>query len=607
MAAAEGSAVSTGRTGWLFGGLLAGLGSMLIVLSMAGWWIQDLLRAEAPVLEAAFRIALTLLGIILLVRGSRVVRDAEPSGTIAQPTPAWIEQRQKAAGRQLEEKYRDDTTPLNTFATAIITTSTLRSRVVETISLDTDGQSIRQHVSVEYVRGSDAAIELDLPLIIAPKGDLIDNFSVTDSAGTALTTLSYEEGVELSAQALHILITALYPTLPAPDFSAIELDLLGVIATRGKISRTEVSTIWQEAAQKLRQLRPATTLDPDKLQRLEQYFRTLAVSYPIVTNVAIIAGQERVLIKYERTLIPRELGGRRAKLRGLLGLSSFQIRIPLKLAFSTDSYHLRVEGPGDQYAVGQDVRCGICHRRFQRQWAPGKSQDCKLHTTSDSVHRDYYFRVRERRGQSFVHIYMRGFVKSGFERLELFVKFGERPPGTLGRAVFTALSLVALVAAIGYLSRSLGTGNETSSDVPALLLAFPAVAASYLGLGSSENSLLRTSLAARLSLLISGTLSLLSAVLYLLQNAKIAPRNDAGFIKLFGVQDELWLLLLAAALANFIVVARIFIMRLRYFQQLKAKNLRFAGSPAGQTRPRNGGGGVGIDEDTGTFEQVSVG
>jgi len=152
----------------------------------------------------------------------------------------------------------------------------------------------------------------------------------------------------------------------------------------------------------------------------------------------------------------------------------------------------------------------------------------------------------------------------------------------------------------------LPTHSQPNSDIPALLLAFPAVAASYLGFGGSESALLRTSLAARLSLLASGVLSLLSAILYLMQNAGVAPRGDLGFIKFLGVQDSLWLLLLAVALANLFVIARTFVIRLKHFQRLKNKRRRVAGGTAAvaaMPTPRTAIAGP-VSDDTGSLPAV---
>jgi hypothetical protein len=239
----------------------------------------------------------------------------------------------------------------------------------------------------------------------------------------------------------------------------------------------------------------------------------------------------------------------------------YQVCIPVDLALTTQSYHLQVEGPTDQYLTGQYLRCRRCETLLSRD--PGRN--CSHLAASEDP--DTYFRLRRRFGQNYAHVYMRGYARSGPRPLEILVRFGETPPGTLATAVVTAITTAALIAVVGQLVSDSKHLPDTASDLPALILAFPAFAASWFGFAADTESVLRSSLAARISLICSGVISAISVALYLSQYSS-ETASEEGQWSVVGVSEPSWRLLLLLALINLLYVVSLFVIRSAYYQRL---------------------------------------
>jgi hypothetical protein len=138
---------------------------------------------------------------------------------------------------------------------------------------------------------------------------------------------------------------------------------------------------------------------------------------------------------------------------------------------------------------------------------------------------------------------------------KLVLQFQETPPGSVCRAALAAIASVVLVWIIGYgLSR--GRGGIANTDAPALLLAFPGVAASWMGFDGTKHRLFEGMLTARLSLALTAFVSLLATALYLLDRQGTAPHHGrhasvtpltAGVL---GITLWPWVVLTVVALFN---------------------------------------------------------
>lgn len=502
--------------------------------------------------------------------------------SIFQPDRSWLRDRLKDIyGRP------NDTSAAQAFVELIIDPARYRTRVIETIGLD--GRSIVQEVSVEFA----LPVEIDgapyayLPVLLPIKGELVDNFSVYDNSGNSLPNLSYDETTVLVAMGIQSLLeeAASASGSGSNDSTVIKnmpldcIDLLELPARRDSVDR---ATVMDKLESLIQNLRTTTTLQDDVETRLRTYLTSLSFTYPLVILASESAiATRRVMIKYKRVILQAtERKVFRAKLRLLLGMTPHQLAIPTNLAVTAASYHLRVNGPSDKYIDRQYFRCRHCNKSVQGTWM-GKAQgntstDCEHNTVNNPTKNVSHFRLRRRRGQSYAHLYMRGYspnITGGVRDLELALRFKETPPGSRAYAAATALVTTLVTGAVGYM---VSHHIATSSDLPALLLALPVIGVSWFGGTADIGRLVGASLLARLSLLLSGALSLVAVACYLVFApdtvlAKTETSHHHAGLALLGVGDWQWIVIVALSLLNFMYVLFRFMVRLVYYDTLRSE------------------------------------
>jgi len=280
----------------------------------------------------------------------------------------------------------------------------------------------------------------------------------------------------------------------------------------------------------------------------------------------------RVLLRYELTVMPSSQSiGLSGKFRIGAGVRPSQVTIPVDLAMTAGSYHLRINGPSEKYVVEQILRCAECLQRLPRHRQNGETTGC-IHVRRQRGLGDSHFHLRGRFGQSFTHLYMRGFASRAYRgaRFELLVRFNETPPGSRAAATVTALTAVIFIWVIGHLT----SHHEivSNSDLPAILLALPAVAASWFGLASGSAALVGSSLNARLSFIFSGILSVASVVVYLLQSPDMEDARQlpmrVGHMTVAGVSNPVWTVLLGAAFLSLVYISWHLLARIRNYMSL---------------------------------------
>jgi len=158
-------------------------------------------------------------------------------------------------------------------------------------------------------------------------------------------------------------------------------------------------------------------------------------------------------------------------------------------------------------------------------------------------------------------------------------RFAEAPPGIEERALLAAAAASVVVAVIGYLRSRNGLLPPTDiADIPALLLAVPGVAATWFGFNSDTDTVLRSSLTARISLLATGLLSVAAVSCYLLQAYLGWKRGPQwGFL---GVHEWVWLVLLGVSVANTGIIAYKAAARMLHFVWLSSRPIAQADQPA---------------------------
>jgi hypothetical protein len=312
--------------------------------------------------------------------------------------------------------------------------------------------------------------------------------------------------------------------------------------------------------------------------------RVLSSHYAIVVEIPATASG-RFTLRYECTLIPeldlesgREHapnaepgGGLAGRLRSwgamlgtLLGTRPVNIKISLDNAWACQSYHVIVSCAESLYVSSQVLSL------------PGPDY---LKRFAKHAPTPPHIRFRRRLGQSYAHFYARylpeprtriatdehGVVKVKNDGKpdvhrekapKLILNFAEVPPGSLCRAALAAIAAAALVWIIGYSLAHLHDG-VLSTDVPVLILAFPGVAASWLGFDSSTPDLFQGPLTARLSLACTTLISLLATMLYV--EPTTAPGRSTGHehapgagvhLTVLGIADWRWWTLVILAIFN---------------------------------------------------------
>jgi DNA-directed RNA polymerase subunit RPC12/RpoP len=503
---------------------------------------------------------------------------------VFQPGEEWLAARQRDAFKY-RSKY--DGAAIDAFVKLTVDPARYRSRVSETVDLD--GNGFIQQVSVEFTL-PDSALDAEylyLPILSPLKGELIDNFRLCHASGASATNLSYDETTILAALGIEsLLYSASYRALGEEMHVGVDKDVLadGIILLKPLASRGHISNKDAEALVNNRLQLIHTKLVGRRTKKiLRMYLTSLTVTYPIVAVVprsAVVGG--RVLMKYERTVLPpAKRGGRQGRLRLFLGLRPHQLAVPVNLALTAASYHLRVNGlsAGDKYVSQQSLRCIRCQRRVQRNWvgSPQSCPGCSHQTLPSNVpNPDTHYRLRQRRGQSYAHLYMRGYASSKLRDLELKVRFKEIPPGSRAYAAATAMVTTIFVGAIGYM---VGHGIGTGSELPALILALPVAAVSWFSSTTDSDKLVGSSLLARLSLILSSIVSFAAIIVYLVFThhptegvTRLSP-NGSG-VALLGVGNFLWLTLVSVSLMNFIYISYRFVLRLWYYRLLRNKQDR---------------------------------
>jgi len=244
---------------------------------------------------------------------------------------------------------------------------------------------------------------------------------------------------------------------------------------------------------------PVSVADPDTLDSLRRFCDFCAEHYLIVVEAELPRGS-RLSMKYTRT-VPEY--GRTAdwndRLRVRLGLSPFRYSIPLRLSFDAPSYHFSMLGVQGQYLARET----LINTVTGRQIAPN---------VFDSVTPQPYLQGRYDSGLPYSHLYMRGLHKAEVVDMSTRIEFDEIPPGALGGACVVAVACAVLIWFFALIQPGLQPSAAPPSDMPALLLAVPAFAATWIG--QSVDRILRSSSSAYVGLAVSAVLSITSALLY---------------------------------------------------------------------------------------------
>lgn len=486
----------------------------LVMLALGG---PATARGVMPALGIRWVAALIAVGasLMLLRVGKLPKENPRYASAIGQPiasSPTIPEI--KRAMREAAKKYSPEV--LDLFSLILQDSSRYMTRVSEQIELRRGclGQEVIMDFAlndetVEVIQGSHEQMIL-VPLMRLKKGAVLDNLKLYNSEDHHVSALLREEVYGLLAYVISNLFRLAY----VPDSPGE--------APRGLV-RVEDGLLWsliqlvchpecaseKEKAGILGLLGIASSDEQDAIQHLRDFCEFFADNYLIVVEAELPSGS-RMSMKYFRTLPVYGLTATWIdRLRVRLGLSPFRFTVPLTRAFDAPSYHFSMMGVHGQYLANQVLIDSPSGQVIRQERFANVSPRPYLAAKYDS-------------GLPYAHFYARGLCRST-EVVNMWtrVEFDEIPPGALGGAAVVSAACAVLIWFFTLIQPGLRSGQQITTDLPALLLAVPAFAATWIG--QSAERVQRSSVATYIGLAVSAGVSLASALLY------IANANHRSF------------------------------------------------------------------------------
>ena len=434
---------------------------------------------------------------------------------------------------------------------------------------------------------------LPFPAVVPVKGELNDGFEIYGVRSEHLPTYSYSEYLELVASVLRMLLLkacdledkgALHKAVVKAELVALRCIMQRGLQDAVYITRAVKGILDLKSVNIAADSEPARTPDADVIRLTAELVRLLANRYAIVALIEC-NNEYRSLLYYKRTVVPGLSLSRynrhavrwlKERLAILLGARPVLLSAPLTTAATCQSYHLVVRCPEGLY-LGRQMFPGLNHYLE----ADSKRREALRKENRADVTIPPYYHVRSRLGQPYAHFYSRYFAEPTSAHrtgrslgehekgssstatqmtdtavsLEVFpkaeFKFLEVPPGSLFRGTLAGVGAFLLIWIVGFIA---SRGGDPGADAPAILLAFPAVLAGWVGVDAPPRRLLEGTLSARLSLLATAILALGASALYMIYRAKIPILHgsvpSAIRVSFLGITQGSWGILAALALSN---------------------------------------------------------
>jgi hypothetical protein len=142
------------------------------------------------------------------------------------------------------------------------------------------------------------------------------------------------------------------------------------------------------------------------------------------------------------------------------------------------------------------------------------------------------------------------------------------------RAAIVAGVTTVLIWWTGYVESR--AAASTGTDLPAVLLAIPAVAAAWIGKGPEESRVFgATSIAGQISLLVTAVVSILASMLFM-DAAGIATRSFSTIltdrISVLGINNTAWSIVVAISVVNCFVALYIYQSRIWEYYSLATRD-----------------------------------
>lgn len=488
----------------------------LVVVALGGPANANGVNAALKIRWFAGVVALTS-SVILLVFG-RLPKSYPNNGeSLGEPTPTSPTIGQVVESmRQISHRYKSDV--LYLFQQVLHDPSQYLTRATEIAHIN-DG-SLKQDVTLNYAI-HDATAEMIseagektilLPLMRLKKGTMLDNLELWDTNDRPLAALLQSETYGILAYVIDKLFRQAYfgdtqeaQTRALSDFEAkLFWTLVDLVCHVGRVSSEVKEAIFGLLSPNLvgsaaSPTGAPSTVDKVAVKRLIEFCDFFSSYYLIIVEAPLPVGS-RLILRYSRTIpIYEQTATFTDRLRVRLGLSPFGFTYPLTLPFDAHSYHFRMPAGSARFLVDQRLIDSQNGRSVNQATYAGENPRP-------------YLRLRHHSGLPYAHFYTRGLNQVPRHDLWTRIEFDEVPPGVLGGAAVISTTCAILIWFFTLIQPGL-RGVNTNTDMPALLLALPAFAATFVG--HSAERVLRSSIASYAGLAIAGVTSACSALVYI--------------------------------------------------------------------------------------------
>ncbi|MFB7605503.1 hypothetical protein [Streptomyces gardneri] len=393
------------------------------------------------------------------------------------------------------------------FWDVLTTPDSFIERVIEDASIDQQNIQLDSllHINIPEDNAVDGRVWI--PLWWVRKGALLHNLSVENGQRHMVPLIPQMEAkaaISLMTEPMFSL-AYLAGNRPTTDLAHQSLrEVNRCVWATGIIDASEALRLLDQMAV---QARLANTLDSGMHASFKRLCELFSNHYVLVAEVKT---GSRIVLRCRRTTstLRQEPPGTGensflAYLRLMLGARPQRVVIPIDLPFSTNSYHFRMTAESGQFISDHTI---FDLDNPQRSLTP--------RTVAPGVHPQPYVRFQSLSGLPHTHLYMRGMGKVANLRLATAVSFTEVPPGVLGFTTLASSFISTMLVGFTLLQSHYDIATDLPPAFPGFLLAFLAFAVSWLGFSSDRDTLLRSSLTARLGLVAVVVLSLSSALLF---------------------------------------------------------------------------------------------
>ena len=444
---------------------------------------------------------------------------------------------------------------------------------------------------IKAVPDTDTDEVMLVPLALIEKGTLLDTFSVSDSEGADVVTLSYNQTRGLFAYVIKTVVNI--PHVESADLPEAEFDKI-----KARVAANLVTAVCAPGPKKKKG--PAERERINRLldsvndlpianewkRRIRSFCDTFVDYYVIVAEVPVPAGSHIMLTYRQQVSVENSTLSLANRLRSRFGLRYSTFDIPLNIfALEVEAYHMQMDAGPMQYVFDHHLERMNSKVRLTQDdlWQGDDKPYVRLHYNSAAPTMHLYIRRQSENVASAQELKVpadSSTYRPGMsERLKSVVEFREIPPGALGAA--TVISLMTAIVISFFALTQIGQEPTTAhsstiigSDIPALVIALPGFAGLIIGSWLDLTHLRRSSLTTYMGLGACVTLSLASALYFLLDANKVVPGRIALHVSNnFVIKTDFgWLILATIAITCSLFLVRDVASSTRfYFNQVKER------------------------------------